>query len=56
MTSYREPDSYEPYFCDRKCEDCHLQLKLSDADEWVRLPTTPVEPPEPGAVVAEERQ
>jgi lysine 2,3-aminomutase len=34
ITTYREPDSYEPYFCDRNCEDCHLQLKLEDADEW----------------------
>ncbi|MHC4855553.1 MAG: lysine 2,3-aminomutase, partial [Planctomycetota bacterium] len=34
ITTYREPDSYEPYFCDRNCEDCHLQLKLDDADEW----------------------
>ncbi len=34
ITTYREPDSYEPYFCDRNCENCHLQLKLDDADEW----------------------
>jgi lysine 2,3-aminomutase len=34
ITTYREPDSYEPYFCDRNCQDCHLQLKLDDADEW----------------------
>ncbi len=34
ITTYREPDSYEPYFCDRNCEDCHLQLKLDEADEW----------------------
>jgi lysine 2,3-aminomutase len=34
ITTYREPDSYEPYFCDRDCENCHLQLKLEGADEW----------------------
>lgn len=34
ITSYQEPDSYKPYFCDRNCRDCHLQLKLNDADEW----------------------
>lgn len=34
ITTYREPDSYEPHFCDRDCENCHLQLKLEDADEF----------------------
>ena len=34
ITTYKEPDSYEPHFCDRQCEDCHLQLKLEGADEW----------------------
>ncbi len=34
ITSYQQPDSYKPYFCDRNCRDCHLQLKLGDADEW----------------------
>jgi lysine 2,3-aminomutase len=33
ITTYKEPDSYEPIFCDRKCDDCTLQLKLDDADE-----------------------
>lgn len=33
ITSYKEPDSYEPMFCDRKCEECNLQLKLDDAAE-----------------------
>ncbi|MEA3545376.1 MAG: lysine 2,3-aminomutase [Thermodesulfobacteriota bacterium] len=33
ITTYQEPDSYEPYFCDRKCDDCTLQLSLDDADE-----------------------
>jgi len=33
ITTYAEPDSYEPYFCDRKCESCDLQLRLEDADE-----------------------
>lgn len=30
---YKEPDSYEPIFCDRNCDDCRLQLKMDDADE-----------------------
>ncbi len=33
ITSYKEPDSYEPTFCDRNCERCDLQLSLDDADE-----------------------
>lgn len=33
ITTYQEPHSYEPIFCDRKCEDCRLQLKLEDAEE-----------------------
>ncbi len=34
ITTYKEPDSYEPIFCDRKCERCDLQLPLEDADEF----------------------
>ena len=33
ITTYHEPDSYEPIFCDRNCETCDLQLALEDADE-----------------------
>ena len=33
ITTYKEPDSYEPVFCDRNCEGCTLQLGLDDADE-----------------------
>jgi lysine 2,3-aminomutase len=33
ITTYKEPDSYLPTFCDRKCEQCELQLSLGDADE-----------------------
>ncbi|PLX83555.1 MAG: lysine 2,3-aminomutase [Desulfuromonas sp.] len=33
ITTYREPDSYEPNFCDRKCDQCNLQLKLESAEE-----------------------
>ncbi|PLX78528.1 MAG: lysine 2,3-aminomutase [Desulfuromonas sp.] len=35
ITTYQEPDSYEPVFCDRKCDDCDLQLPLDDADEYL---------------------
>jgi lysine 2,3-aminomutase len=33
ITSYQEPDSYDPIFCDRKCDNCQLTLKLDGADE-----------------------
>lgn len=34
ITSYKEPDSYEPTFCDRDCDNCNLQLSLDDAAEY----------------------
>ncbi len=37
ITTYKEPDSYEPVFCDRNCADCKLQLKLSGADECISV-------------------
>jgi lysine 2,3-aminomutase len=33
ITTYKEPDSYESIYCDRNCQDCHLQLPLTGADE-----------------------
>lgn len=33
ITTYKEPDSYEPIFCDRDCDKCDLLLGLKDADE-----------------------
>lgn len=33
ITTYKEPDSYKQVYCDRKCDNCHLQLKLEDATE-----------------------
>ncbi len=33
ITTYKEPDSYEPYFCDRNCDDCTRHLKLEGAEE-----------------------
>jgi len=33
ITTYKEPDSYEPTFCDRDCDSCDLDLPLNDADE-----------------------
>ncbi len=33
ITSYKEPDSYKQYFCDRKCDQCDLQLNLEGAEE-----------------------
>ena len=34
ITTYKEPDSYEPVFCDRHCDTCSLQLNLDQADEY----------------------
>jgi lysine 2,3-aminomutase len=34
ITTYKEPDSYEPIFCDRECDACDLTLGLEDADEY----------------------
>ncbi|PLX81177.1 MAG: lysine 2,3-aminomutase [Desulfuromonas sp.] len=34
ITTYQEPEKYESSFCDRKCDECHLQLKLEDAEEF----------------------
>ena len=34
ITSYQEPENYKQVFCDRQCDDCHLTLKLDDADEY----------------------
>jgi len=33
LSTYKEPDSYEPVFCDRKCDACELQLNLDEASE-----------------------
>ncbi len=33
ITTYKEPDSYEPIFCDRDCENCDLQLHTEDSFE-----------------------
>ncbi|MBS3778699.1 MAG: lysine 2,3-aminomutase [Candidatus Thermoplasmatota archaeon] len=33
ITTYKEPDSYEPYFCDRNCDKCTRQLRLEGAKE-----------------------
>jgi lysine 2,3-aminomutase len=32
ITSYQEPDSYEPFFCDRNCERCTVQLNLEGGE------------------------
>ncbi|MFW6365240.1 MAG: lysine 2,3-aminomutase, partial [Spirochaetota bacterium] len=37
ITSYKEPDNYEPTYCDRNCDDCRLHLKLDDADEYTSI-------------------
>ncbi|MFV9631144.1 MAG: lysine 2,3-aminomutase [Methanosarcinales archaeon] len=37
ITTYKEPDSYEPLFCDRKCDSCTLQLNLEESDERLSI-------------------
>jgi len=34
ITTYKEPDSYEPIFCDRNCDDCRLWLDLNEGEEF----------------------
>ena len=34
ITTYREPDSYQPVLCDRDCDSCSLELKMDDSDEF----------------------
>lgn len=33
ITTYKEPDSYEPKLCDRDCGNCDLDLNLGEIDE-----------------------
>lgn len=33
ISTYKEPDSYEPKFCNRKCDECELELNLDGAEE-----------------------
>lgn len=33
ITTYKEPDSYEPKMCDRNCEACNLELNMKEVDE-----------------------
>ena len=34
ISTYKEPDSYEPSFCDRNCDNCQRELLLENADEY----------------------
>ncbi|QOX78851.1 lysine 2,3-aminomutase [Trichlorobacter lovleyi] len=34
ITTYQEPESYEPVFCDRNCAECHLDLNLEEDREY----------------------
>ncbi|MFH1377319.1 MAG: lysine 2,3-aminomutase [Planctomycetota bacterium] len=34
ITTYKEPDSYLPTFCERNCDACELQLNLDNAEEY----------------------
>jgi lysine 2,3-aminomutase len=37
ITTYEEPTSYEPNFCDRDCKNCNLQLNLESSVEDVGI-------------------
>lgn len=37
ITTYKEPDRYEPKMCDRDCDNCRLELNLDEADESVSI-------------------
>ena len=37
ITTYKEPDAYEPVFCDRNCADCRLQLELGEGEEFTSV-------------------
>ena len=37
ITTYKEPDSYEPTFCDRNCDKCDLQLNLDYDQEEIPI-------------------
>ncbi len=34
ITTYKEPDNYEPVFCDRDCSSCKLDLNLDGTEEY----------------------
>jgi lysine 2,3-aminomutase len=34
ITTYQEPESYEPVFCDRNCAECHLDMNLEGTAEY----------------------
>lgn len=33
ITTYQEPDKYEAQFCNRRCDQCNLELQLEDGQE-----------------------
>ncbi len=33
ITTYKEPDSYEAKMCDRDCDNCNLELNITEKDE-----------------------
>lgn len=35
ITTYKEPDSYEPRLCDRNCDECDLELNLDASEEVI---------------------
>jgi len=37
ITTYKEPDSYEQKMCNRDCDNCNLDLQLTETDESVAI-------------------
>ena len=37
ITTYQEPDHYQPIFCDRNCSDCKLELDLEGTPEYAAV-------------------
>jgi len=37
ITTYQEPDNYQPVFCERDCADCRLELNLEGTEEYAAV-------------------
>lgn len=37
ITTYKEPDNYQPIFCDRNCADCRLELDMAGTEEYAAV-------------------
>jgi lysine 2,3-aminomutase len=37
ITTYQEPENYQPIFCDRNCADCRLELNMDGTEEYASV-------------------